>query len=69
MPILCLAGHVIAHDHIDVSNCSALDYTLFTLEENTIVSAFRLSNYVKARFAPQKKWDCMLLWLIIIQMQ
>ena len=56
-PILCLAGHVIGHDRIDAPEYKAENYTLFTFEENTIICAFRMCNYVKARFAPQKRWD------------
>ena len=57
-PIVCWTGHVIAHTRLEpLPTYSLSDYALFALEENTLICAFRLCNYVKARFAPQKAWD------------
>lgn len=54
-PILCLAGHVIGHDNVTPEK--AEKYTLFKLTENVMICAFRLSNYIKARFSPHSRWD------------
>ena len=54
-PILCLAGHVIGHDRVTPEQTDK--YTLFKLTENVMICAFRLSNYVKARFSPHARWD------------
>ncbi len=56
-PILCLAGHVIAHDKTKLTDYSPAQYTLFKLNENVMICAFRFASYVRARFSPHSRWD------------
>ncbi len=56
-PILCLAGHVIGHSKVIPDKYASEKYTLFMLSENVMICAFRLSNYIKARFSPHLRWD------------
>ena len=64
-PILCLCGHVIAHDRMDnVPKYPASAYALWTLDENTMMSAFRLCNFSRARFAPRDRWDAIVSLIV-----
>lgn len=57
-PILCLGGHIIAHDRAsDIGKYKKEEYALWYLDKKTLVCSFRLCNYVKARFAPHERWD------------
>ncbi len=60
-PILYNGGHVISHDHIDSSEIktneiAAKDWRLWYYDEKILVCSFRISNFVKARFAPFDSW-------------
>ncbi|MBQ8407560.1 MAG: hypothetical protein IJY39_01710 [Clostridia bacterium] len=64
-PILCFCGHVIAHDRIEsLPRYSASAYALWELDNNTLMCAFRLCNYVRARFAPQSRWDAIVSLIV-----
>ena len=57
-PILTFGGHITKHDRLDVlPKYRGYDYTLWKDDENTMVCTFRFCNYVRARFAPAKRWD------------
>lgn len=57
-PILCLGGHIVAHDRIEpLPEYKSDKYALWMLEESTLLCAFRLCNYARARFAPHDRWD------------
>ena len=57
-PILCFGGHLLAHDKIvPLPEFKSVKYALWSLEESTLMCAFRFCNYVKARFAPHDRWD------------
>lgn len=60
-PILVYGGHITAHDHIDpLPAFKSKDYALWQEDQSTVVCAFRLCNYVKARFTPQGRWDALI---------
>lgn len=57
-PLLCLGGHIVAHDRAsDWGEYKKDKYALWYLDERTVVCSFRLCDYVRARFAPHKRWD------------
>ena len=68
-PILYNGGHIISHDHIDASEINTDEITtknwrLWYYDENTLVCSFRISNFIKARFAPFESW-CGILEIIL----
>lgn len=56
-PVLCLGGHIIAHSKAEGFVPNPSTFAMFYYDENTLLCSFSLCNYVKARFAPQKRWD------------
>ncbi len=57
-PILGYGGHIIKHDHTDeIPEIKKCDWMLWKYDDNTLVSSFRLCNYIKGRFAPKARWD------------
>ena len=68
-PILYNGGHVISHDHIDASeintgDIATDDWRLWYYDKNRLVCSFRISNFVKARFAPFESW-CGIIEIIL----
>jgi len=57
-PILIMGGHIIKHDRTDeIPEYKNSDLALWKNDSNTMICAFRLCNYVRARFAPFERWD------------
>lgn len=64
-PILVLGGHMTKHDRLEeVPKYRGYDYTLWQNDENTMICTFRFCNFVKARFAPKKRWDAVAAQII-----
>ena len=68
-PILYNGGHIVSHDHIDASKIktdeiATRDWRLWYYDKNRLVCSFRISNFVKARFAPFESW-CGILEIIL----
>ena len=61
-PILVYHDYVCAHDQIDMPKEELLRglWTLWKLDENTLVAAFRLCNFRKARLAPAGHWQAVI---------
>lgn len=61
-PILCYHDYVCAHSNIEMSD---EDYkkgrwALWLLNDNTLISSFRLCNFRRARMAPRKSWEAVI---------
>ncbi len=60
-PILYSGGHILKHDHIDpsktdISKVPTKLWRMWYYSENRLVCSFRISDFVKARFAPFESW-------------
>ena len=67
-PILYNGGHVIKHDHIEKENINTgdiatKDWRLWYYDPKRLVCSFRISDFIKARFAPFESW-CGILEII-----
>lgn len=70
LPILVYHDYICAHSHTEkdrdtlLKNCK---WAMWQCGDNLLMTAFRLCNYVKARFAPAVKWqkliDYISVWL------
>ncbi|MBO5454279.1 MAG: hypothetical protein J6A69_10030 [Clostridia bacterium] len=68
-PVLYNGGHIISHDHVDKSEINtddivSKDWRLWYYDKNRLVCSFRISNFVKARFAPFESW-CGIIEIIL----
>jgi len=57
-------NYINAHDHIDPQK---LDYgipALWMPDDNTLIASMRLCNFRRARFAPEKNWQCVLTHIL-----
>nr|MBQ4320547.1 hypothetical protein [Clostridia bacterium] len=60
-PILYNAGHVLKHDHVERSEINTDEipmksWRLWYYDRTRLICSFRISNFIKARFAPFKSW-------------
>ena len=67
-PILYNGGHVLKHDHVDASEIDLAtvetrSWRLWYYDETQLVSSFRISDFVRARFSPFDAW-CGILKII-----
>jgi len=68
-PVLYHGGHIVKHDHvdrseIDVADISFQDWRLWYYDRSQLVCSFRISNFVRARFAPFQSW-CAVIEIIL----
>ena len=60
-PVLYNGGHILKHDHVDPSEIDTADipvksWRLWYYDRTQLVCAFRICNFIKARFAPFRSW-------------
>lgn len=66
-PILVYKHHIIAHTHLKASREEILKDSkcgLWMIGDNIMITAFRLRNFRKARFAPIKPWENLIKYII-----
>lgn len=66
-PILVYKKYINSHAKTSLSEEEKNDHTKWALwqyNNNTIICNFRLCNFLKARFAPMKKWQALVLWMV-----
>ncbi len=65
-PILTYHDHICAHDHIDMEYAEFRSgrWALWMLDDNTMISAFRLCNFNFARLAPRDHWHKVLRGIV-----
>ena len=57
-PILAYGGHIIKHDSLEETEEYSNEFwSLWKYDSNTLISSFRLCNYIKARMSPAARWD------------
>ncbi len=62
-PLLVYRDHIIAHKHWNAGKDEIMKDSfpaLWKIGENVMMCSFVLHNYVRARFAPQKAWKCLI---------
>ncbi len=64
-PVLLCGGHIIEHDHAnEIPDLPKTDWVLWHNDDNTLVSNIRLCNFHTARFAPQKRWEAVIAYIL-----
>lgn len=66
-PILVYKHHIIAHTHLNASKEEILKDSncgMWMIGDNMMITAFRLSNFKHARFAPVKSWEKLIRYII-----
>lgn len=60
-PILTFQEYICGHYNVDISEEKHNEgiYALWFMDENTLISSIKISNFRKARFAPAKKWQAL----------
>ncbi len=63
-PILVYRDYIAAHDRVEtVEDPGAAGWGLWTLDEHTLMCSFRLCNFIKARLAPQERWNAVVRYI------
>lgn len=65
-PILVYKKYINAHTKAELTEVEKNDITkwgLWFLDDKTIVCGFRICNFIKARFSPVKKWQCLVTFI------
>jgi len=62
--ILTYHNYINAHDHMDPSAVDGGTAALWMLDENVMISSMRICNFHRARFAPEKNWQCILTHIL-----
>ena len=63
-PILVYKRYINSHSKASLTEEEKNDFSkwaLWNLDNNTLVCGFRICNFIKARFAPMKKWQSLVL--------
>lgn len=66
-PILCYKKYISFHSKAEISEEEKKDFlnwALWLLNDNTMVCNFRMCNFIKARFAPVKKWQSLIKFIL-----
>jgi len=64
--LLVYRERIVAHDHTKMSREEILDGcipALWLVNDHTMMCAFRLHNFNRARFAPRARWQALIIWI------
>ncbi len=66
LPILTYHDYILGHDRYDMDDERFINgrFALWKMDENTLISSFRLSNFKKARLAPKDSWERIIAYIV-----